>query len=288
MKINYFFLILIAITSCKSKDVKMEVICDYSTNLDNDKDIALLVKQRLNLIDSIEFNVLVENKICRIDIYSKTDTSILSKALKNQLKDGYYFIHRNKNVFENLIKINDSLNVAKKTNLINEIREKRKESTNSLVDSMAIIEIEEKVFAPLFILMRPKVEVSTVAPYDCKSIGYIKIKDFVQVCDILSQSSYFSSKIVFMVSSISHSNDRFRDLYAIDSTRYSSDINLYKDNAFDMVKVFNNKIEEDPEEIAKFDNFPNYDLSSKDSDKYLSLMDNNKHLIITKIRINAR
>ena len=285
MKIKHFLIwILIVLTSCSQKEVRLEVTCNYTTNIDSNDDILLLIKQRLITIDSIDYTIKLENKSCKIDIYSKVDTLLLQRVLKNQIKDGYYNIHVNRKLYEKLIKTNDSLGIVKKNEIIKEIRNK-KNSSSILGDSIDIIDLKERVFNPLFEVLLPFVDY--YGPVDCKNIGIIDIDNYDKACLILSKSSYIPKNTIFMVNNICR-DIVSRNLYAIDTTKVYSDSISYRDTSSFQVKIFNNKVQESYKEVVKNKLYGDFDLSKSEIEKYVLIMTNSKYLSIDRIEFKAR
>lgn len=290
------FFALIIFFSCSKKEIKYLVSFDFSTNIKNEDDIKLMIKQRLVLKDSIEYRILIESNKCTVEFYSDIDTSLISRLLINQLDDGFYNLYKIKELYTSFLEINKALAMPLKQAAIDELKNKTNKHETLLdeitiiKDSVELAEIEERGFYPLFELLIPAVN-RYGELLDIKPIGFIKIDDLDKLSQILSSSSFLPSNTIFMVSCLDRKGD-IRDFYAINKSTWFPPEESNRDSSDNVVRVFNNKVEETSENLRKsiegaYGN--NIDLSSsKEINRYVPLMCNNMYLTIRQIKITTR
>jgi hypothetical protein len=291
-----FLFALIIFCTCSQKEIKYIANFDFSSNIKNEDDIKLMIKQRLVLKDSIDYKILIDSNKCTVEFYSDIDTSLISRFLINQLEDGFYNVYKIKELYEMFLEINNVLAVPLKQAAINELKNKEKKHETLLdeitiiKDSIKLAEIEERGFYPLFEMLIPAVN-QIGELLDIKPIGFIKIDDLDKLSQILSSSSFLPSNTIFMVSCLDRKGD-IRDFYAINKSTWFPPEESHRDSSGNVVRVFNNKVEETSKNLRKSIEGAygsNIDLSSsKEIKRYVPLMCNNMYLTIRQIKITTR
>lgn len=293
--LTLLFTILIFI-SCTKKEIRYKATCAFSSNIKNDDDIKLMIKQRLEIKDSIDYKIVIDGSQCIIEFYQDIDTSLINRILTNQLDDGFYQIYRNKELYSTLIKINDSLSAPIIAKINKEIEDK-KGNDQSLLDEISItkdsIKLAEKggsEFYPLFVLVTPNVN-QVGSLLDSKSFCLVHPNNLDSAFDIFSNSSYFHPNTTFLVSNI-ELGDNFRAVYAINRLSKLHDNGLQQDSSKNIVKVFNNKVMDASSVIDKTTVYKKYfckdDLPNDEISRYITIMDNQLFIKIEKVKITTR
>jgi hypothetical protein len=289
-----FFLVII---SCKTKESRCTVSFNYTSNIEDVDDIEFLINKRLIIKDSIDFDISVNNGKGLIQIYGNIDSCVLRDILLNQIDDGSYKVYSSQALFKNLLKINDSLSIIRKSSLIDEFKKKPKPDKSSLKgkvnyynDSVELNELEKKIFNPLFELIVPSADYLYGSKADHKSIGCISVDNFDIVVKILSGSSYIPKNTRFILGNVAHEH-KYRDLYIIDDVKRRVKGFSSQDAAAGQVIIYNNTVQISREELAggtQSMHITSFDLSKSEIDRYVNLMYNKKYLKLNKVVINTR
>lgn len=286
--LNFFFF------SCSKREPIYSVICDFSTNIQNEDDLKLLVEKRLVVLDSIDYRLKLKDNRCVVEVYSKVDTSLLQKMLKNQLADGYYHVYRSSNFFNTLENINHELGELARKEVDENLKNKSNGYSSTLLDkvkskddSIAMRNRHFEVTNPLFMQLIPRVNNYDFAN-DYKSIGVVNINNLTTVYSLLSRSGLVPDSTIFIIGHAS--TERHRDLYAINLTRGYDDDFIMRSKSKSFIMVFNNKVMESGNDILEMTRGkynPDFDLSEEEVAKCASLFSQKKFLNIERVQITA-
>jgi hypothetical protein len=286
--LNFFFF------SCSKREPIYSVACNFTTNIQNEDDLKLLVEKRLAVLDTFEYNLSLNENKCIIEVYSKVDTSLLQKMLKNQLADGYYHVYRSSNFFNTLENINHELGELARKEVDENLKNRSNGYSSTLLDkvkskddSIALHNADYLISNPLFVHLIPRVNSYGIAE-DYKSISLVNTKYLYAVDSLFSRSTLVPENVIFVVGSVHRKF--YRDLYAIDTARRYVDDYIMQGKLPNTIMVFNNKVMESGNDILEMTRGkynPDFDLSEEEVAKCASLFSQKKFLNIERIQITS-